>query len=316
VDVVKRIYWVCIFSCLAGGVFAQDLDTVTITDQMNSGERGNNIGSLTDGGALIDGSEYADYNGPDLTASITTSVRYINSWGTDGSIESPVVTVTSAMDNPDRFLVGAIPAIPANNRPGATGGSTALQVGDNGGFNAIFFGESNDRDYYIEADLFCWNHPGADAADFEVAGIAARAARDNDTSMTERTYNVDRAGSYCIFYDYQLREVKAVRWTIGNSFTTVQTRNPASYTQFGSTISNVTEGWHTMKIECKDSTIEFRFDGAVIATVVDSTLFNGRPGLYYREFDVVSADERQGLFDNLRAGPATLVSTVSDWSVY
>ncbi len=316
---MKRIYWVCIFTCLAGGVFAQDLDTVTITDQFNSGDRGNNQGTYVDpegdptfGASKTDGTDFADYSGPDLTASVTTSVRYINSWGTDGSVESPVLTVTSPMANPDRAQT--IPAIPANNRPGATGGSTALIIGDDGGFNAIFFGESNDSDYYVQADVYCWNKAGGPGLEF--AGIVARAGRDNDPFLNEFTYNPDRAGSYSVFYDYQLQEVKAVEWKTSNTVGLITARDPNSYVQHGSSITGVAEGWHTMKIECKDSRIEFSFDGTVIANVVSTSFTFGRPGLYYRETLVPSADERQGIFDQLKAGPATLISGVADWSVY
>lgn len=313
---MKRLLSIILICCAGTLAVAQDLDTVTITDQFNTGDRGKNNNSSTqstDGDAAKDGSDFVDYSGTDFSASITTSARYINTWST-GASESPVLTVTSAFENPDRAGIN-IPGIPANTRPGATDGTKAVVVGDNGGYNALFFGESNDRNYYVQVDMYCPDNSAATGG-FEVAGIVARAARDNDTSMTDFTFNPDRAGSYSLFYDYQLKEVKAVRWITGNSTSNIQTRVASTYQLYGSPITNVTTGWHTFKIECKDSKIQFSFDGTIVATVTDTNLFNGRPGLYYRENAVASASEKQGIFDQLKAGPATLVSGIPSWSLY
>ena len=306
---------------LVGTAFGQDLDTQTISDQYNIGTSRGNNSTPTEanfGAAAIDGTDFADYIGTDAVS--TTGIRYINSWAgasqPPNEIESPIVTVTSPMDNPDRALTGAIPAIASNPNVTATGGSTALLIGDDGGFNAIFFGESDDSNYFVQADVYCWDQSYLSTSGYEAAGIAARAARDNDTSITEYTYNVDRGGSYCLFYDYELREVKAVKWTVGNSSAIVVSRDPASYTQFGTTISNVTEGWHNFKIECFNSHITFTLDGNQVAAVDDTDFTFGRPGLYYHEGSVDSSLERQGQFDNMHAGPSSAPAEVRDWTMY
>lgn len=311
---MKRLSLLLLMASLAGGAFAQDLDTVSFTDHLDQGSRGNDLGHQNWtggnwGSSNPDGSEFEDYSGPDLDISITTSVRYINSWATDGTPESPVQNVSS-MTNPDRSL--PLPSISPNPHH-TPGGDTAVVIGDDGGFNALFFGDTDDADYYVEVDMFC---PVLNVgAGFEVAGVVARAARDNDPDLNEYTFNPDRAGSYSIFYDYQLQEVKAVKWTTGNTSSDIVVRDPATYTQFGQTVTGVTDGWHTLRISCEGDEITFSFDGNVIASVTDTEFAVGRPGLYYREADVPSAEERQGVFDNLRAGPAA-TSSVSDWKLY
>lgn len=96
---MRRICLLFLATSLAGGALAQDLDTVTLVDRLDSGSRGNELGSLTFGGAAIDGSEFLDYSGTDATVTPTTAIRYINTWAFgDSNPESPIVTVTAPMD--------------------------------------------------------------------------------------------------------------------------------------------------------------------------------------------------------------------------
>lgn len=312
---MRRICLLLLATSLAGGALAQDLDTVTLVDRLDSGSRGNELGSGTWGAAAVDGSEFLDYSGTDATVTPTTAIRYINTWAAGNSNpESPVVTVTAPMDQTDHGLTGTIPAIPANPNSPSGSGDTAIMICDDGGFNSLFFGDHDDSDYYIEVDVYLWDQ--GTVGGFEATGIGSRVARDDGTSITEYSWCIDRTGGYSIFYDAMFKEVKAVRWITGNSSAIVTGRDSNAYVQFGDTIFDVTEGWHTMKIEARHSRIEFSFDGTVIANVEDSTFSSGRPGIYYRENGVDNNLERPGLFDNLRAGPATLVSGVADWTVY
>ena len=130
-----------------------------------------------------------------------------------------------------------------------------------------------------------------------------------------------------MYYDYSQKTVNAVRWKLSNTQTEITSRATSASVSFG-TVPTVTQGWHTMRIDCRDNFVVFKFDGATVATVNDAvtsinptdptqTKFDfGRPCLYYREASVASADEKQGLFDNLRAGPSPANTGVSDWSVY
>src|SRR5690606_38979605 len=105
-----------------------------------------------------------------------TAIRYINTWGSSSSVvESPVRDITVAGPNPDRPTF-TLPPIMPNTRPGASGGSTAILIGDDGGFNSLFFGDSTSADYYVTVDMFC--PVSTVGSGFEEAGLAARAARD------------------------------------------------------------------------------------------------------------------------------------------
>lgn len=298
--------------------FAQDLDTTAVTDQFDSGARGNETGSLPYGAPATDGSEYAEISNTD---GVTGTIRYINGFagaspGEPAHPESPVVDFTVPHDNPDRDLTGVIPAIPPNTRPGATSPNMGLLLGDDGGWNGIFLGESDDSNYYIEVDAYCYDRSSLGTDIYENIMLSARAARDNDPNMTDYSFNLDRAGSYCLMYDSALKKVQALKWGYGHTYQSIAERDPSNYTEYA-TVENVTEGWHTFRIECYEFRIRYYFDGNLVADVIDSTYTNGRPGFGYREYGIDSADERQGHFDNLKAGPFSLPSLdARHWSLY
>ncbi len=307
---------ICIFSLLVVLSVAQDLNTVTVSDQFDSGSRGNASGSGTSGAANPDGTEYLDITNTD---GVTGTIRYINSWAgaTSGETESPVIDVTVANDNQDRELTGAIPAIAANSRPGATSGQYAVLIGDDGGFNALFLGESDDSNYYIAVDVYCEDRSSETSDKYEMVSLCARAGRDNDPDLYEYCFNMERAGSYSVSYDAVLNSVYAVKWTTGNSPGDIVARTTGIWSEFGS-VSSVTQGWHTFRIECLGVSIKFYLDGTKIADVTDYDFTNGRPGIVYREGNFDSDQEHQGRFDNLRAGPkeAPPQLAVGIWTIY
>jgi len=309
----RSLILISLFSVLSLFAFAQDLDTVSVTDQFDTGERGNNQGSLSAGAPAVDGSEFVDYTGADATGTI----RYINGFATDGSTETPILNCTVAQTNPDRSAE-TLAAISANNRPGASNGSQVAFVGDDGGWNALFFGESDDSNYYIEIDAYCYDkHLTHVLPDMELVIVAARAARDSDPNMTDYSFNLDRAGSYALVYDPFYQTVEAVRYNVGNSLTDIQARAAGTREVFGSQ-AGVAEGWHTFRIECYQAKIRYYFDGVEIADVIDVTLLNGRPGFGYREASVDSPAETQGRFDNLKAGPFYIPppAAAGVWTLY
>lgn len=303
---------------MVSAAVAQDLDTTTVTDQFDGGTRGNASGSLTYGAPAIDGSEYEDITNTD---GVTGTIRYINgfagaSTGDSTHGESPVVQITVAHDNPDRDLAGAIEAIPANSRPGATSPEYAVLTGDDGGWNGLFLGESDDSDYYIEIDAYCYDLSAQGTGIYENIMVSARAARNEDLNMTDYSFNLDRAGSYCLMYDSVLKIVQAIEWGYGHTYDSIASRDPANYTEYGR-VTNVSEGWHTFRIECFRNFINYYFDGALVAEITDSTYANGRPGFGYREYNLDSTDENQGHFDNLKAGPFEIeILNAVNWTLY
>lgn len=300
------------FSVMAMG---QNLDVTTVTDQMDLDFRGNALGTGPSfNNSLLDGSEFQDYSGADAN----TTIRYINAYAgaTGGETESPVLDVTVAHIHPDRFALGnVVPAIPANTRPGATGGSTAVVVSDDGGQNTLGFGANNSADYYVQADVYCWNNSAAGG--FEVAMVGARTFR-NLATPTGGAYSLDRDGAYAISYHYQSQTAYALKFIPGNTTANLQVNPPnAAAATIFATVNAVSEGWHTFRIECTGNNIVYYLDGVEIANVIDNDHASGRAALGYREASVASADERCGHFDNLVAGPTTEpAASASNWTLF
>lgn len=319
---MKRLLALVVAGSLCAVVGAQDLDTVGFVDQLNSGNRGNDtaFGKTGSTNSAPDGSDFQEYSGPDLSGA--PFVRYINTW-VKGEVESPILDITQNQFNPDRPSTNmANLPIPANTRrpAGEAGGNTAMLVGDDGGYNAIFFGESNDANYFVEVDMYCMVYTPSNPVLYEMSGVAVRAGRDNDPTMTDATFNVDRAGSYALVYDVHRKTISARKWTTGNTVANIYNRVAGTYTEYG-TLAVPESDWYTLKIVANGSTITYFVNGTQIAEETDATFANGRPGLYYREGGSTATGveppgmELQGIFDRLRSGPAATAS-VTDWSMY
>ncbi|NUP90897.1 MAG: hypothetical protein HUU25_13945 [Candidatus Sumerlaeia bacterium] len=296
-------------------VSAQDLDTTYVSDEFTSGSRGNALGTgPTFNNSLTDGTEFLAITNTD---GVTGTINYINIFAgaTGGEVESPVYNVTVAQDNQDRTLPGAIEAIVASG--GADPG--AVLVGDDGGTNGLLFGENDDANYFVEAAVYCYNRTTPGPPGYETHSVMFRGARDGEGLLSGGggSYTMDRvAGSFAITWDAQLGTVFARRWNGSTTTADITNRVATTFTDFGST--TLAEGWHTFRIEGYGSVITFTVDGSELASVIDSTFPNGRAGLIYREASVVSADETQAYFDNMRAGPATppTVTSVEQFELY
>jgi len=318
---MKRLSLFVLAISLACGAAAQDLHSTSFVDQLNVGKRGNDEGTKGVGGnsgpSKTDGTDFLEYNGADLTISgATSAVKYVNTWGTlAGDVdESPIVDVTLATNkNPDyATATHLLPQIWANDQAGATGGNTAILIGDDGGYNALFFGESRNRNYYVEVDMFMPVATVAAAPGNEYAGLVARAARDDGADQPTRrdhSYSPFYEGSYGIIYEYQSNTLRTVTFTpvtAGAPVRVVHTSQPG-----------IVEGWHRLRIECVSNTIKFFVDGAQIGPdLVDTTASVGRPGIFYHDVaSVIAAQERQGVFDRISAGPI-VASDIGFWSLY
>jgi hypothetical protein len=299
---MRHLIWItaAVAVALAMPVMAQDLDTVTVSDTFDSGARGNETGSGTAGASASN--EFAVITD---TAGVTGSITYVNTWagasaGEPAHAESPVINVTVANDNPDRNLPGAIEAITANANDSVSPNSAVL-IGDDGGFNGLFLGEGDDSNCFIQADVYCEDRTSEGTTVYEALSVALRAG--HDPVVYEYSYSVDRDGSYSLTYDAQLGTVSARKWTVGNASGDIASRVASTYTEFAS--QALTEGWHTFRVEGYGSQIIFSVDNVELVSVTDTEFTEGRPGLAYREASIDNADESQGKFDNLIAGPTT-----------
>ncbi|MBX7246099.1 MAG: hypothetical protein K1X53_11425 [Candidatus Sumerlaeaceae bacterium] len=320
---MKRILIALSFAAISAVGFAQNIDGTTVTDQFNvtglAASRGNAAGT---GGAFgaskRDGTESAIYGGVDSVGGL----NYINTYagassGDAANGETPVYDITTTSSQADRALLD-VPGHAANTRPGATGPNTAVSISDDGGQNSLFFGQTTSKNYYISADVYCFDNSVVTTSGFECAYVAARAARDNDPGELSGAYSIDRAGSYVIMWDYQLKVAKAMKITSGTTTANIQNHlwdSTVGTTYFSSAIT--ANAWHTFRIDCTNSNIKFSIDGSVVANVSDSTWTEGRPGLGYREASVASAAELTAHFDNLIAGPTTIApAAANDWALY
>lgn len=294
---------------LAGIAGAQVLNTTAITDQFDTGSRGNAAGTGGSfGDALVTGTEFADYSGADSTGG---PIRYINAYagaspGDATNSESPVLAVTN-VGNPDRSLLGN--TIPANALSGATGGSNVILISDDGGQNTLAFGDPASTDYFVEVDVYCYARAAQGGSEF--AMVAVRAARNDVDNATANSgaYSIDREASYAIVYDYKTSIARAVVFADNNAAVT-----GAAPVAVGTPTSALSEAWHRFRVQAVGTTITYSVDGTTIASITDATVTAGRGAIGYREGSVASADERAGTFDNLKAGPAS--AAVSEWSVY
>ncbi|MFH0793020.1 MAG: hypothetical protein V2A74_03195, partial [bacterium] len=285
---------------------AQNLGITAITDQFTVGNRGSNAvgtGPGGSGGTTIDpNTEFADYSGVDATG---TPIRYINAYagasaGDAANGESPVQNV-STIQQPDRtILFSALTqpiTVPANTRPGATSASDVITVGDDGGQNTLIFGDQTSTDYFAQVDFFAIDR-SANPAEYEAAYLAIRSCRDG-AALTGSAFVIDREPCYALWYDYNLKQVQAVRYAAGGTSANVVARTGVAQ-QYGSTVTGITTAWHTFRIEATGTTITFKLDGTTIASVTDSNVANGRAALGYRSGGgILGANESAGVFDNL-----------------
>ena len=332
---------------MAGFGFAQDMDTEAFVDQIDSGGNNQRGGNLDDGGAgsgnwcfevLTDGT--AGLSGAD--------VNYINVFAAEasqgaGEIESPVIDVTSSSNqNPDRALV--IPAIAGNTRPGATSPNYAVLVGDDGGYNALGFGEWDDKNYEVKVDVFLPDHTGTlnNAGNETVRlGMGVRIQQyDVDPTIEELTLDgagnlIRPQGCYCLLYDTSEGNVYPMK-IIGQdpspalwddirdlSLTNAGSASPQVAEFLGSGIA-VSEGWHTLGIRASGENLTFTVDSTTV-DVVDGTYSSGKAAVMYRTVSSTaggSTYDHGGKFDNIRVDPAPtpapppLLSVGSPWGLY
>lgn len=309
--------------------YAQDLDTVTFTDQISLGPPNYRGGNDDDGPSGTFDGDWSFEVLTDGTAGLSgADVNYVNVFAAEasqgaGEIESPVIDVTSSSNiNPDRAWT--IPAIPANTRPGATSQNYAVLIGDDGGYNALGFGEWDDGNYEFKADVYLPRHTALNNSlnQFVRLGLAVR-IQQQPTDPTNEELTIEGAawitrptGCYCLLYDSSEGNVYPTR-VIGQdpvdawddirdlSLTNAGTASPQVVEFYGTPIP-VTEGWHTFGIKASGPEITFMVDDTE-RKVTDFSYSTGKAAILYRTNSSVvntATYDHGGKFDNLRCAPA------------
>jgi|GEM_PF-635279 len=310
--------------------FAQDLDTESFVDQLDSGganQRGCNADQGPSGSydgdwcyeILTDGT--AGLSGADVNYGNTFSGQYSQ----PSEIESPVIDVTVGTNyNPDRTWL--IPAIAANTRPGATSPNYAVIVGDDGGFNVLGFGEWDDKNYEVKVDVFLPDHTSAlnnAGNEFVRIGLAIRCQQDivddtNEEIMVEGPGFISRQyGCYALLYDSSEGAVRPTK-VLENlpspepyddlrdlSLTNAGDATVPVVEFLGSPIA-VSEGWHTLGIKASGTDITFTVDSTTVE-VSDDAIPEGKAALFYRTSSSGTANETYdhgAKFDYIRSNPA------------
>jgi len=326
------------------------MDTVSFVDQIDSGGPNQRGCNADQGLAGVGNSDWCYEILTNGTAGLSgANVNYGNifagSYSQPSETESPVIDVTSVSNtNPDRAW--AIPAIPANTRPGATSPNFAVLVGDDGGYNALGFGEWDDANYEVKVDVYLPNHTATlnnSLNQFVRLGLAVR-VQQHVTDPTSEEVAIEGAGNitrpygcYCLLYDSSegnvyptkiLAQDPVATWDDirDRSLTNVSGTTVPVVEFLGSPIS-VTEGWHTWGIKASGEELTFTVDDTVVI-VNDATYSAGKAGLLYRTYTATvntATYDHGGKFDNLRVQPAPtptptptpfILSVNSSWGLY
>jgi len=332
----KSILLSFIFILLISLCYSQDLDTVTFVDQIDSGQRG---GNLDDGPAGQGNGDWCFQLLTNGTAGLSgADVNYMNVFAAEysqgaGEIESPVYNVTlSSNMNPDRAWT--ISAYPANTRPGATSPNFAVLVGDDGGYNALGFGEWNDANYEVNVDVYLRRDTGLNASANELVrwGLGVRIQENYDITNQELTIDgaawvVRPTGCYALLYDSSegnvypcilYRQLQVGTWDDIRDLSLINKGSTVvPVVDFLGSAVPVSQGWHTLGIRCSGSSITFTVDESTVE-VTDSTFSAGRAAVMYRTNSAtvnVQAYDHGGYFDNIRSEPAPPASAHS-WELY
>ncbi|MCX7717242.1 MAG: hypothetical protein N2111_02410 [Candidatus Sumerlaeaceae bacterium] len=321
----------CLAVCVAvTSVMAQVLSSVSIADQFDSGFRGGNTldyGTACfagDGQPDISDATVSNVNG--ASGTITYRNTFAGQCSKGGEVESPVLTVTTANTSPDWTFT--LPVLPANTRPGATSPNRALYVGDDGGYNAIAFGDLGSTNYFVEVDMYCPDYSGvtgAGGANFTRMGLSVRNNYTTEPAVDGPGWFWHTTGSYALLYESSVKKFFAVKFlpqSAGND-----TRNTSldgvsphpTVVKLGELLLPGGSGWYTLRIEAAGALVRYYVNGNQIASTIDGSYPAGAAVLHYRAsgtFDGNSATDTQGVFDNLKAGPFSPPALAHDWAMY
>ena len=303
---MRRLIFFALCAAAASVSVAQDLDTASVADQYSAGSRSNQA----------NGSAYNAPTYPDITGTI----NYSSTFEGGSATEDEVLNVTQANTTDDP--AGPIPAIAGNTGDGASvSPNFAVFIGDGGGGQNLEFGELNDANYQVEAAVYCFPRQPIVSPDpdplqgWERVYITIRCPQQPAVAGA----NPDAIGGYGINFETDNGLFQAVKWNPNNAgiigAAAVRNRDAAARTVFAQSAAPLTvPGWHKIGVKAVGSTISFFVDGAQLTQVTDATFTAGVATLSYREAFSDNANEYQGRFDYMTAGPAA--ASVEDALLY
>jgi hypothetical protein len=185
----------------------------------------------------------------------------------------------------DKFSYnGVIPFSP----PAPDGDGYVLELKDpSGGYDTVSFGHWADRDYTIEAEIYCQYRPKVKG--FERYGIFARDNGGGDFLSSRRR----KGNCYALFYESGTGRVRAVCVKDGK-ITEFQGEEPADFPA---------TGWRNLRIECKGPRVQYFVDDERIAEATDETHKSGPCGIGYHEYFNSNAQMTATYADNFRVTP-------------
>lgn len=195
----------------------------------------------------------------------------------------------------DKFCYNAVSAF----SPTAPGGDGyAITVKDpSGGAEVVHVGDLADRDYAVEADVYCQYRSDVSANGYERYGIIAR---DNGNFAFTLT-SFGGGNCYLMTYDTNNGRVRAGK-VVNGALTDFLASAPLYYTS---------SAWRKMRIECVGRNIRYYLGGNLIANVLDSSFSNGFAGIGFHEFFTTNSNMLGTRADNFRVTALPAAPTVS-----
>ncbi len=237
----------------------------------------------------------------------------------------PIIDVTQdtyyQVNFPDAAGVEAtLFAIEANTQQGATSPKFALEVGGYYSWDMLAFGQNADDNYYVEVDAYCDVRIDAPEGMFDRISLGSHCSVYDPSKPSLDAYgdsNTYRSsGGYAITFETDSGIIYARKYAPDNSKVRANERTEGYAVDFGQ-VTLTKSGWHRFRIEYVNQQVTFKVDGQQVAQVTDGDYPFGPAGLHYRgsysdsPSDLVYMNHAR--FDNLKAGPTTEVTGVSDW---
>jgi len=187
--------------------------------------------------------------------------------------------------------------------PIAPGGDGHVMVvmDPSGGFEVARVGHRWDRDYFVEAWIYCDYRPGHAPAGFERSGIFAY-------DQGQGAFDSDRYGgghNYLMTFDSHTGAIIAGKTVDG------------TVTNFLAEPMVIAEsGWHQFRIVCTDGRVSYYLNGEQIESREDATFTHGIAGVGYHSYFSTIALQRGARVENFRWGAAKALGGVEGFSVY